>query len=196
MPSLACTSTLSSCSLPTESSDPTCLSLTRISRLVLRGAVRSNLPSEHVTHVAYSGSCRGRICRIPCTCRATLRNKPKPTDRNRARAAAAQTERAQRPLAHLKGHCEQRTDQPTSTRPPPASQTRTRTAAIALRIQWLTLVHSRNLAAIFPKSHGATRGNAQLQPAHRELSKKLSHDGVTDNRFAFSRWAIWRPPLT
>ena len=48
----------------------------------------------------------------------------------------------------------------------------------------------------FPKSHGATRGNAQLQPAHRELSIKLSHDGVADNRFAFSRWAIWRRALT
>ena len=47
-----------------------------------------------------------------------------------AAGGSAQTERAQRPLAHLKGHCEQRTDQLTSTRLPPASQTRTRTAAI------------------------------------------------------------------
>ena len=49
-----------------------------------------------------------------------------------AAGGSARTERAQRPLAHLKGHCEQRTDQPTSTRP--TSQTdRTRTATTATR---------------------------------------------------------------
>ena len=72
-----------------------------------------------------------------------------------AAGGSARTERAQRPLAHLKGHCEQRTDQLTSTRLPPASQTRTRTAAIALRIQCGSqLVHSRNLCRFFQKVMG------------------------------------------
>ena len=46
--------------------------------------------------------------------------------------------------------------QPTSTRPPPASQTRTRTAAIALRIQCGSqLVHSGNRKGIWKKCVGA-----------------------------------------
>ena len=50
-----------------------------------------------------------------------------------ASGGSTRTEQAQRPLAHLKGHCEQRADQPTLTGPPPAPATPGRAATTAAR---------------------------------------------------------------